>query len=165
MSLAMWGTLSSVYIRRQRRAFDAAFRERLVELYAAVGPGFPGEVARVFAGDDATADATWCAGYGRRASLCIKADELSSGVLFALPPTWEVMRAVVRNQRGGFSKEGELVSVTGHLYCRPRGSWRSDRFPFLHVWTIRAGTAIRFESYFDGLALRRLEPSELRSAA
>ena len=152
-------------IRRHTRPVDAAVRERLVELYAALGPGYPGEVARVFAGEDATVDAAWCAGYAARTELCLKADELSSGVLFALPPTWEVMRTVILNLRGGFSRQGELVSVTGHLYCRPRGSWRIDRLPFLHVWTIRAGTAIRFESYFDGIALRRMEPAESRRAA
>ena len=48
-----------------------------------------------------------------------------------------------------------MVTVQGHLYCRPRGSWDNERLPFLHTWTMCAGRALRFESFLDDLELRR----------
>ncbi len=144
---------------------DEADLEQIRGLYAALGLGFPPEALRVFGDGDATASDEWCAGYRGSTSRCLKATEFSSRELFTLPPAWDVMRIVVRNVRGERVKRGDVVSVTGHVYCRPRGSWATDRFPFLHVWTMCAGKVLRFESYFDGLELRRMGRIEGCAAA
>ena len=70
-----------------------------------------------------------------------------------LPSTWEVMRAEVRSVKA----RRAVVTVTGFIYCRPRGSWEYLRLPLLHVWTICLDKALRFESLLDGLELRRAD--------
>jgi hypothetical protein len=61
------------------------------------------------------------------------------------------MRAEVRSVKA----KRDVVTVTGFIYCRPRGSWEHVRLPLLHVWTICLDKALRFESLLDGVDLRR----------
>jgi hypothetical protein len=138
------------------KAVDEVDLDRLRELYAALGPGFPAAALAVFAGDDPSEGGDWCVSYRGRTQRCLRASEFSNDELFILPPRWEVMRVVVRTLRGKLTKRGDVVSVTGYFYCRPRGSWTNERIPFLHLWTMCAGQALSFESFLDNIELRRV---------
>ncbi len=70
-----------------------------------------------------------------------------------LPATWEVTRAEVRR----LTYKRGIATVTGFMYCRPRGSWENIRVPLLHVWTMCLGKALRFENLLDGLELGRAD--------
>jgi hypothetical protein len=137
---------------------DAADLERLRRLYAALGPGFASEVLGVFADGEAPAAQgnAWCLRYNGHLERCLPTLELSNHELFAMPPAWEVMRVTVSRLGGRLTKHGEQFDVAGQLFCRPRGTWETMRLPFMHLWTIRAGRVLRFESLLDGIELRRV---------
>jgi hypothetical protein len=139
----------------ESRTSDDADLNALRDLYGALGPGFPLEAQRVFEGDQQSERDEWCIGLRGRMLRCFDADELSSDEIFGLPAKWELTKVEVYKLRGRLTKSGDVVKVMGHLHCRPRGSWDSERFPFLHLWTMCAGRALRLESFFDGLELRR----------
>jgi hypothetical protein len=127
--------------------------EQLRNAYRALGPGFPAEALSLF-GEGVGADGgDWCVKVFGRTSRCLRASELASTDLFALPGTWEVMRAEVRR----LTYKRGVATVTGFMYCRPRGSWENMRVPLLHVWTMRLGKALRFENLLDGIELCRAE--------
>ncbi len=127
--------------------------EQLRNVYSALGPGFPAEALSLF-GEDAGADGQdWCVKVFGRTSRYLRASEIASTDLFALPGTWEVMRAEVRR----LTYKRGVATVTGLMYCRPRGSWENVRVPLLHVWTMRLGKALRFENLLDGIELSRAE--------
>jgi hypothetical protein len=136
---------------------DEADLERLRELYAALGPGFPAEVVRVFADEETSADGGWCLSYNGRRERCLPTTELSNHELFAMPPTWELIGVTVSRLSGRLTKRGEQLDAAGHLFCRPRGAWETMRLPFLHHWTLCAGKLLRFESLLDGIELCRAE--------
>jgi hypothetical protein len=146
---------------RQSAAEDLA---ALQGLYSALGPGLPIEVERVFAGDGAPGSGEWCARHRGRGLVlapqsrwrCFFADEdLSAERLFSLPPGWELTRARLTKLQGERTRRGDQLSAQGTFFCRLRGSPATDPLPFLHLWTMCAGRALRFESYLDGLELRR----------
>ncbi len=151
-----YGGILAIMSRRLRNggAVDEVDLERLRVLYAALGPGFPAAALAVFTGE-ATAGDDWCVSYRGRTQRCLPAGELSNDELFVLPPRWEVMRVVVHALKGKPTKRGDVVSVSGYFYCRPRGSWTNERIPFLHLWTMCAGQALRFDSFLDEIELRR----------
>jgi hypothetical protein len=138
---------------RRHRVPDEAALEALRELYGALGPGGPLAVARVFAGDGSPASERWCSAYHR--DLCRAADELCDRSLFALPPGWQLTRAELRRLAGEHTRRGDRLAAAGVFFCRPRSGGPTERFPFLHVWRMCAGRALRFESQLDGIALRR----------
>ena len=82
-------------------------------------------------------------------------DAITPQELFLLPPTWELTRAVLSALHGELSSRGDLFSATGSFYCRPHGSRETDSLPFLHLWTMCGGRALRFESFLEGLHLQR----------
>ena len=60
------------------------------------------------------------------------------------------MRAEVR----GLATKRDVVTVTGFMYCRPRGSWEHMRVPLLSTCgRCVQGKALRFENLLDGLEL------------
>ena len=63
------------------------------------------------------------------------------------------MRAEVRR----LTYKRGVATVSGFIYCRPRGSWENIRVPLLHVWTMCLGKALRFENLLDGLELGRAD--------
>jgi hypothetical protein len=132
---------------------------RLRGIYGALGPGFPNEAVRLFgqgmeADDDGSESSdAWSVRSNGRLVRYLSADELSSTDLFALPGSWEVMRVVVHN----LMRKRDIVTVTGSVYCRPRGSWETMRLPVLHIWTMCADRALRFENYLDGIELSRAD--------
>jgi hypothetical protein len=71
------------------------------------------------------------------------------------PGNWELTHVDLDALEGELTKRGDLLRASGHLCCRPRGSWANERFPFLHLWTMCAGRALAFRSYLDGRELRR----------
>jgi hypothetical protein len=150
--------------RRQDSLADETDLEALRELYASLGPGLPLEVARVFGGDGSPASEQWYVRVrrGRGAILApqrwhrVAVDDLTSARLFLLPPAWEFTRAALSELHGELTRRGDLLSAQGTFYCRPRGSWDADPLPFLHLWTMCAGRALRFESYLEGLEMRRV---------
>jgi len=127
--------------------------DRLRDIYRGLGPGFPAEAARLFDQGAGLDGGDWCVRVNGRMSRCLSAAELASTDLFVLPSTWEIMRAEIR----GLAAKRDIVTVTGFMYCRPRGSWEHMRVPLLHVWTMRLGKALRFENLLDGLELRPVE--------
>jgi hypothetical protein len=150
-------------IRRshKRRSVDDAELESLRDVYAGLGLGFPAAALRIFGGEDGGEnggdDGEWCL-HRRgltRTLRCLRASELSNRELFALPPAWEIMRVVARDVTARGTKHGDLVSVGGDLYCRHAGSWDHLRLPFFHLWTMRAGRALRFENLIDDTELTR----------
>ncbi len=146
--------------RRQAREAASAPASETVEalraLYHGLGPGFPTEAVRLFdqsgPGQSGPGRADWCLRHNGRLLRCLSAGELGSSDLFSLPPSWEVMRVVVNN----LMPRRDVVTVTGAVYCRPRGTWEAVRLPLLHIWTMRAGKALRFENYLDGIELSRV---------
>jgi hypothetical protein len=123
--------------------------EQLRDAYRALGPGFPAEVLRLFGQDVEDNGGDWCVKVHGKTSRCLSASELASTDLFALPSSWEVMRTEVRR----LTYKRGLVTVTGFMYCRPRGSWENMRMPLLHVWTMRLGKALRFQNLLEGIEL------------
>lgn len=146
-----------------KRDPDETDLEALREFYAALGPGLRPEVERVFAGDGSPGSVQWqgCLHRGRGLVLAplrwrrLTSDGLTPERLFLLPPGWELTRAALAKLDGTLGKKGDLLSAQGTYYCRPRGSWANDPLPFVHLWTMCAGRALRFASYLDGLELRR----------
>jgi hypothetical protein len=127
--------------------------ERLQDAYGALGPGFPAEARRLFDPDVGADETEWCIKVHGKTSRRLGVSELASSDLFALPPTWEVMRTEVRR----LTCKGGVATVTGFLYCRPRGSWENMRLPLLHLWTMRLGKAVRFQNLLDGIELSRAD--------
>lgn len=120
--------------------------------YGALGPGFPSEALTLF--EQGGADGgDWCIKVNGRKSRCLNTNELESTDLFILPATWEVMRVEVRE----LTYKRGIATVTGFMYCRPRGTWENVRVPFLHVWTMCLGRALRFENLLDGVELGRAD--------
>jgi hypothetical protein len=135
--------------------------EQLRNAYRALGPGFPAEAQSLFS-EDAEADGgDWCVKVFGKTSRCLRASELATTDLFALPGTWEVTRAEVRR----LTYKRGIATVTGFMYCRPRGSWENMRIPLLHVWTMRLGKALRFENLLDGIELSRVAERRVPGAA
>ena len=127
--------------------------ERLRNAYRALGPGFPPEAMSLFSEETQADGGDWCVKVFGKTRRCLRASELATTDLFALPGTWEVMRAEVRR----LTLKRGVATVTGFMYCRPRGSWENMRIPLLHVWTMRLGKALRFENLLDGIELCRIE--------
>jgi len=125
---------------------------RLRALYHGLGPGFPAEGVRLFDWEPGSGGG-WCLSQNGHVLRCLAAGELASADLFSLPSSWEVMRVVVHN----LMPKRDIVTVTGAVFCRPRGSWETMRLPLLHVWTMCADRALRFESYLDGIELNRID--------
>lgn len=140
------------HARDAERATDGNV-ERLRAMYHALGPGFPAEAVRLFAQETGAHGGGWCLRHNGHVLRCLSADELASADLFSLPSSWEVMRVVVHN----LMPKRDIVTVTGAIYCRPKGSWETMRLPLLHVWTMCADRALRFESYLDGIELSRID--------
>ncbi len=134
--------------------------EGLRELYRGLGPGFPPAGSRLFDDEAGTGGSEWHVKVFGRVARCLRAGDLTSTDLFALPGSWEVMRAEIRGLRAG----RDTVTVSGFLYCRPRGSWEHLRLPLLHVWTLRLGRALRFENLLDGIELSLAEGAASRAA-
>ncbi len=159
--------MSAFDIFRRRREGAATVNddeiEGLRELYRGLGPGFPQIGSRLF-GDEAGAGGAggseWHVKVFGRLARRLHARDLTSSDLFALPGSWEVMRAEVRGLRAG----RHTITVSGFLYCRPRGSWEHLRLPLLHIWTLRLGRAMRFENILDGIELSLAEGSASRAA-
>ncbi len=126
--------------------------EQLRNAYGALGPGFPCEALVLFDQNEAEGG-EWCIKVNGRRSRCLGTSELLSSDLFALPATWEVMRADVRQ----LAYKRGIATVSGVMYCRPRGSWENMRLPLLHVWTMCRGKALRFENLLDGIELGRAD--------
>jgi len=145
---------------RQHREPEEADLAALRSLYAALGPGFPPEALNVFLPDGASYAEEWCV-HGRRVPSCAPAADLSNHMLFGMPPSWELTRVELRVLEGGFTKRGDRLKAGGFFFCRPRGTWHSERLPFLHFWTMCAGKVLLFESFLEEFELRR--PGDLRS--
>ena len=127
--------------------------EQLRGVYRGLGPGFPAEATRLFSEDGVADGGTWAVSVNGHTPRRLNVEDFSSTDLFVLPSSWEVMRAEVRS----LTAKRDIVTVTGFIYCRPRGSWEQMRVPLLHVWTICLGKALRFESLLDGVELRRAD--------
>ena len=127
--------------------------EQLRGVYRELGPGFPAAATRLFSVDGAEDGGAWALSVNGRPSRRLNACDLASTDLFVMPASWEVMRAEVRS----FKSKRDVVTVTGFIYCRPRGSWEHLRVPLVHIWTICLGKALRFESLLDGVELRRAD--------
>ena len=126
--------------------------ELLRGAYGALGPGFAPEALTLFDQDGAQGG-DWCIKVNGRRSRCLSTSELDSSDLFLLPATWEVMRVEVRR----LTYKRGVATVTGFMYCRPRGSWENIRVPLMHVWTMCLGKALRFQNLLDGLELGRAD--------
>ena len=80
--------------------------------------------------------------------------ELAAADLFgAIPGHWQVTRVEPADVR----RRGDVVVVTGHIFCRPPRSWEQMALPFAHVWTFVHGRVAKVRSYLEGIELRRLE--------
>ena len=123
--------------------------ERLRSAYRALGPGFPAAALGLFEPEAGAGEGEWCVKMFGSTARCLNAGALASTDLFALPPSWEVMRTEVR----GLARRRSVVTVSGFMYCRPRGTWEKIRVPLLHVWTLSLGKALRFENLLDGIEL------------
>jgi ketosteroid isomerase-like protein len=141
------------HARESTRAAPDENVERLRAMYHALGPGFPAEALLLFDQESESDRAGWCLRQNGHVLRWLSAGELANDDLFSMPGSWEVMRVVVHS----VMPKRDIVTVTGAVYCRPRGSWETMRLPLLHIWTMRAGKALRFENYLDGLELSRVD--------
>jgi len=139
--------------------------ERLRDFYHAFGLGFPPAGDALFGDGDTGEPGDWQVSRRGHKLGYMRASEVSTDELFALAPAWEIMRVVVHTFERARTKRGDVVTVGGHLYCRPRGSWGNERFAFLHIWTLCAGKALRFEDLLEGLELTRMGHDKGCSAA
>jgi hypothetical protein len=140
-------------LRKNTTVVAEELLEQLRGVYRDLGPGFPTAATHLFSAEGAADGGDWALSVNGHPPRLLNAHELASTDLFVLPSTWEVMRAEVRS----FKAKRDVVTVTGFIYCRPRGSWEHLRLPLLHVWTICLDRALRFESLLDGLELRRAD--------
>ena len=140
-----------IFRRRRGRAETVNDQEieGLRELYRGLGPGFPEAGSRLFGDEGDGEGGEWHVKVFGRLARRLRARDLVSTDLFALPGSWEVMRAEVRGLRAA----RDTVTVSGFLYCRPRGSWENLRLPLLHIWTLGPGRALHFENVLDGIEL------------
>jgi hypothetical protein len=120
--------------------------------YGALGPGFAPEARALFQ-QDGLEGVAWCLKINGRRARCLSTSELDSSDLFLLPASWEVKRAEVRR----LTYKRGTATVSGLMYCRPRGSWENIRIPLLHVWTMCRGRALRFQNLLDDLELVRAD--------
>ncbi len=133
-------------------------------LYSARGPALSAEVRRIFAGDGSPSSEQWYirlpCGRGMMAPLPtqprLASDDITPQRLFMLPPGWELVRTVLTALDGEGTGRGDLFSAEGDYFCRRSHSGAdADSLPFLHLWTMCGGRALRFESFLGHLALRR----------
>jgi hypothetical protein len=78
----------------------------------------------------------------------------ADGLFANIPASWEVTRVAPESMK----QDGDVVIVTGHVFCRPKGAWTTTSLPFAHVWTLCRGKAIRVFNCLDGIELRRQDP-------
>ena len=88
-------------------------------------------------------------GGGRYRSRALAADDLFG----AIPGHWQVTRVETADVR----RRGDVVVVTGRIFCRPPRSWDQMGLPFAHIWTFVHGRVAKVRSYLEGIELRRLE--------
>ena len=143
------GILVACSVTQTRRSSRPRRSSGCARLTGSWAPGFPVAAARLFEQDTDAQGGEWYVKVFGRLVRSLRVDDMTSSDLFALPPTWEVMRAEVRALKAGRG----FVTVTGFMYCRPRGSWEHLRVPLLHVWTIGVGRLQRFENLLDGIEL------------
>ena len=91
-------------------------------------------------------------GGGRYRSRTLAADDLFG----AIPGHWQVTRVETADLR----RRGDVVVVTGRIFCRPPRSWDQMGLPFAHIWTFVHGRVAQVRSYLEGIELRRLERGE-----
>jgi hypothetical protein len=127
---------------------------RLGTAYRAMGFGAHRTVLQLF-GQDGTdrRDTGWEVvdriGGSRYASRRVVAEDLFGGI----PSTWEVTRV----ETASIKESGDRAVVTGHIFCRPSGSWDQMAIPFAHIWTFLRGDVVRVVMYLEGVELRRIE--------
>ena len=134
--------------------------EGLRAFYDALGLGFPLEGRTLFGDDDVFEPDVWRVTQRGHRLGSVGAGEISNDELFALPAGWEITRVVAHTFDSRHTRRGDVVTVGGHLYCRPRGRWGNERFPFLHIWTMCAGRALRFEDFLERVELKRMSRVE-----
>ena len=127
--------------------------ERLRSVYLALGPGFPAEAFALFEHEGGDGGGVWCRLAPHAKPRFLTATELASTDLFGLLPSWEVMRVEPRR----LTARSGIITVTGSMYCRPRGTWENIRVPVLHAWTMCQGKALRFQNLLDDIELRRAD--------
>ncbi|HMK93257.1 MAG TPA: hypothetical protein VK576_09680 [Thermoleophilia bacterium] len=91
-------------------------------------------------------------GGGRYDSRTLAADDLFG----AIPGHWQVTRVETADLR----RHGDVVVVTGRIFCRPPRSYDQMGLPFAHIWTFVHGRVAQVRSYLEGIELRRLERAE-----
>jgi hypothetical protein len=69
----------------------------------------------------------------------------------SVPRTWEIVALSVRDIS---RRPGRLV-VSGVCHCRLKDVDDVVRVPFIHVWHLRDGLAVRVVSSLDAVELRR----------
>jgi hypothetical protein len=150
-------------MRSRRKDPDGFDLRALQNLYSALGPALSAQVQRIFAGDGSPTSEQW---YVRlhcgRATMSplptqprLASDDITPERLFLLPPNWELARIVLTALDGEGTSRGDLFSAEGDYYCRLRSGSDVDSLPFLHLWTMCNGRALRFESFLGRFALRR----------
>ena len=81
---------------RDKTVVPAEEVDRLREAYRGLGPGFPDAAARLFEQDTDAEGGEWYVKVFGRLVRRLRVGDMTSSDLFALPSTWEVMRAEVR---------------------------------------------------------------------
>ncbi len=78
----------------------------------------------------------------------------ADGLFVNIPTSWEVTRVAPESMK----EDGDVVIVTGHVFCRPKGGWgTTTSLPFAHVWTLCRGKAVSVLNCLDGIEMRRQE--------
>lgn len=127
----------------------------LRNVYRSFGVGIP-LAARELFDQQLGAEANWYVGETFSSAPHRRGGKFAIDSLFSVPAGWEITGATP-NQ---IIEHGDVVTVTGHMQCRPKGGWTTVSVPFIHVWTMCRGKAQRVVSYLDGIEIIREVPLE-----
>jgi len=123
----------------------------LREGYRALGFGAPEAVLRLFDQHEPGREAQWVVREVTSTARYRARDVVADDLFGSIPPHWQVVRVVPFR----FQERGDRLVVTGHIHCRPRGSWNVMSVPFAHIWTVARGKVVRVLSYLDGIEIER----------
>jgi ketosteroid isomerase-like protein len=123
--------------------------------YRAFGFGAPEAVLRLFDQHVPGREAQWFVRDVTSTTRYRPRDVVADDLFGSIPPHWQVVRVVPFR----FEGRGDRVVVTGHIRCRPRGSWDVMSVPFAHIWTVARGKVVSVLSYLDGIEIERAAQS------
>jgi hypothetical protein len=127
--------------------------ERIARGYHAVGPGAPRAVLAMFHQEEDDAPEWEVYDFGDSGRAFASRGAAALDLFGALPSHWELTGVDLR-MWDPHPRRSRLVAG-GLLRARPRGSWATTTFPFLHIWTFSGEQVVSVIDYLAGIEVRR----------